>query len=306
MTAQRTLVVTGGHGFVAGSVLAQLRGAWDAHVLSRSTSGLAIAGCTWHEVDPADPASIHGHLDRLQPRAILHTAAIADIDFCQANPDLAWARNVDYTRTLASWCQRSGARFVFCSTDTVFDGEGAPYREGDPPHPINTYAETKVAAERAVAEILPSAAIARLALVIGLPVLGAGNSLLARMVANLREGREVRMPTNEVRTPIDVLTLGQALIELAGNEIAGPVHLAGRSRLNRYDMSRLIADRLGLNTALILPTDAPASPGRAPRPRDVSLDISGATARLSTRMLTLDEGLTLIADHERRRTVPAC
>jgi dTDP-4-dehydrorhamnose reductase len=302
MKPQRTLLVTGGHGFVAGSVLAQIEGTWDAHALSRSAPAMAVQGCTWHEADLADHDGIARLLDRVRPEAILHTAAVADIDFCEAHRDLARAVNVDLTCALASWCQRRGARFVLCSTDTVFDGEHAPYREADPPGPINIYAETKVAAERAVAAMLPSASIARLSLVIGLPVLGAGNSLLARLVGNLREGREIRMPTNEVRTPIDVLTLGRALIELAGNRMAGVVHLAGRTRINRYDMSRIIADRLGLPAQLILPTDSPAAPGRAPRPRDVSLDITGATSQLSTPMVTLERGLDLILEHERGRT----
>lgn len=297
MTSDRQLLVTGGHGFVAGSILVQAAGSWRVHVLSRSAAGAAPPLCAWHQADPADPVAVERLLQELRPDAIIHTAAIADIDYCQAHPDQARSVNVGFTRTLAAWCARSGARFVFCSTDTVFDGEHAPYRETDSPGPINTYAETKVAAEHVVSELLPGAAIARLALVIGLPVLGAGNSILARMMENLRQGRELRMPLKEVRTPIDVFTAGQALLELAANDLRGFVHLGGRTRLNRYEMTLLIASRLGLPTHLIFPIEDPSAPGRAPRPRDVSLDVARACAELSTRMLPFDSGLERIVEH---------
>src|SRR4029077_560131 len=119
------------------------------------------------------------------------------------------------TRQVSDLCRETGARLVFCSTDTIFDGEHAPYAEEDPPGPVNLYAETKVEAERIVQGLGTRAVIARLSLVVGLPVLGAGNSFLARMVATLKDGRSVGMTEREVRTPVDVITVGRALLELA-------------------------------------------------------------------------------------------
>jgi len=77
---------------------------------------------------------------------------------------------------------------------------------------VNLYAETKVEAERIVSGLGAQAVIARLALVFGLPVLGAGNSFLARMIATLKAGGTVGMSEHEVRTPVDVLTVGRALL----------------------------------------------------------------------------------------------
>jgi dTDP-4-dehydrorhamnose reductase len=136
--------------------------------------------------------------------------------------------------------------------------------------------------------------VARLSLVVGLPILGAGNSFLARMIAAFKEGRTVAVPEREVRTPVDVLTVGKALLELAGSGHHGILHLAGRDRLNRLEMARRIAARFGYPEQLAVAQSTATSPGRAPRPRDVSLDNAKACAMLRTQMLSFDEALSLI------------
>ena len=235
-------------------------------------------------------------LHEIQPHAVIHTAAVADIDLCQAQPELARAVNVNFTRMLAALCAETEARLVFCSTDTIFDGEHAPYSEADVPGPVNLYAETKVEAEQLVNRLGAQAVIARLSLVVGLPVLGAGNSFLARMIAALKRGRPVSVPAHEVRTPVDVITAGRALLELAAGNHSGIYHLAGHSRVGRLEMARAIALRFGFSQDLIISQGADTTPGRAPRPRDVSLDNRKACTLLNTPMQTLDEGLSLILE----------
>jgi dTDP-4-dehydrorhamnose reductase len=235
-------------------------------------------------------------IQEVQPQAVIHTAAMADIDFCQAHPEAARAANVDFTRAVADLCADAGARLVFCSTDTIFDGEHAPYSEADVPGPVNFYAETKVEAEQLVDRLGAQAVIARLSLVVGLPVLGVGNSFLARMIAALKQGRTVSVPAHEVRTPVDVITAGRALLELAAGNHSGIYHLAGHSRVSRLEMARAIALRFGFPRDLIIAQGAATNLGRAPRPRDVSLDNRKACTLLKTPMQTLDEGLSLILE----------
>ena len=295
MIAPRKLMITGGRGFVAGSVIAQAAGVgWEVHAISRG-GGLAGGGdAQWHSFDPGDAGALARWFAQVRPDAVIHAAAMADIDRCEAQPAEARAVNVELTAALAGWCARFGARLVLCSTDTIFDGERAPYREADPPGPLNEYARTKVEAERRVMDAGANSVIARLSLVIGLPVLGAGNSFMARLISSLREGRNVAVPEREIRTPVDVITVARALLELAGGTTTGIVHLAGNDRLNRLELSRRIAARLHLPTQGVVPADPASMAGRAPRPRDVSLDNARARSVLATPMLGLEEGLSLV------------
>lgn len=298
----RRLMVTGAHGFVAGSVLAQAGPEWEVHAVSRGEPSASRPGLLWHRLDSLVAAAWAELLDRVQPAAIIHTAAIADIDYCEAHPELATAVNAGLPRTLAELCRPRGIRLVHCSTDTVFDGEHAPYREADPPGPVNHYARTKVDAEQAVLGLESLGVVARLAVVVGLPVFGAGNSFVARMLANLRADRDVTVPPNEVRTPVDVITLGRALLELAADDRHhGIFHLAGNEGFNRVELTRRIAVFFGFNPDRVVPIAPATLAGRAPRPRDASMDNRGTRERLRTPMVDLDTGLSLIRDMAHRR-----
>lgn len=302
-SSKHKLLVTGANGFVAGSVLSQAGHDWQVHGISRGEALDCRDNLRWYTCDPLASGALARIFHEVQPQAVIHTAALADIDLCQAQPELARAVNVNFTRTLAALCAESGARLVFCSTDTIFDGEHAPYSEADVPGPLNLYAQTKVEAEQLVSQLSSESVIARLSLVVGLPVLGAGNSFLARLIAALKQGRTVSVPGHEVRTPVDVITAGRALLELAAGDHRGILHLAGRSRVSRFEMTRAIALRFGFPEDLILDQGTATTPGRAPRPRDVSLDNRKACTLLNTPMLTLDEGLSLILETASRNTL---
>ena len=116
--------------------------------------------------------------------------------------------------------------------------------------------------------------VARLALVMGLPVMGSGNSFLAEMIGKLEKHETLKMATNEIRTPVDVISLGAALLELAASDVTGTIHLSG-------------------NTRVKVPIDSSELKGRAPRPADVSLSNEKARSLLKTPLLSLEEGLRL-------------
>jgi dTDP-4-dehydrorhamnose reductase len=103
----------------------------------------------------------------------------------------------------------------------------------------------------------------------------------------------VAVPEREVRAPIDVITAGRALLELAAGLQQGIFHLPGRSRVNRLELNQAIAARFGLPQHLLIPAPPEAISGRAPRPRDVSL-MNTRSDELKTPLLTLDQGLSLI------------
>jgi len=292
----KRLIVTGYGGFVAGSVIWQARHAWELHALSRSLPARQRPGFRSYQFDICDAPRMAALFDEAMPDAVIHTAALADIDFCQAHREEAERVNVGGTRVLARLCAERGVKLVFCSTDSVFDGIRGMYTEADQPAAVNWYAETKIRGEELVRDGVASGVVARLALVVGLPVLGAGNSFLTKMIGSLAAGQSVRFPANEIRTPLDVITAGRALLELAASDFAGVLHLAGNTRVDRYEMACQLAQRLGYDRRLVAATDSNAMPGRAPRPNDASLENARARRLLRTPMRTLMEGLATVLE----------
>jgi dTDP-4-dehydrorhamnose reductase len=291
------LLVTGLNGFVAGSIIAHARKNWEVHGVDvTETSGLP-SDVHAYQLDLLDREKFTELFLRIKPDAVIHTAAIANIDVCENNKELAMKVNVGITETLAGLCRETGAKMIVCSTDTVFDGIKGCYTEKDAPHAVNFYAETKIAAENIVLAASAANVVARLSLVMGLPVMGKGNSFLVDTIEKLQKGEAVKFPGNEIRTPVDVVTLGAALTELAGSSYGGIIHLAGSTRINRYNMAIQIAEKLRFDSALITATDSNAMEGRAPRPNDASMDNALAKSILLTPMCTLAEGLELTLNY---------
>lgn len=292
----RRLMVTGYGGFVAGSVVWQaVRGGdWDVYALSLIEPPEERERFHCRQFDLCDSARLESVFAEVRPDAVVHTAAFADIDYCQNNQDAAERVNVGVTRDLARLCGDAGVKMVLCSTDSVFDGVKGMHTEEDAPHAVNFYAETKVRAESIVRELVAQGVVARLSLVMGLPILGAGNSFLAKTLDAFKRGEPVKFPENEIRTPVDVITVGRAFLEVAGGDFTGTIHLAGSTCLTRYEMACRIAEEMGYSRDLVVATDSNAMPGRAPRPNDASLDNAKAKRVLTTPMQTLSSGLELV------------
>ncbi len=300
LVISKRLLLTGHGGFVAGSIANQAGDQWEVHAIARSKPPEARDGFQSYQFDLRDGDALRETFKTVNPDAVIHAAAIADIDYCQSHQDEAEATNVTVTKALAGLCVETGARMVFCSTDTVFRGDKGMYTESDEPAPVNFYGETKVRGEQHVLEALENGVVARLSLVMGLLMSAKGNSFLEKMIAGLSAGKQMSFPKNETRTPVDVITLGGALLELAGNGERGILHLAGSTVINRYAMAQRIAIQLGYDSELILATDSNAMPGRAPRPTDVSLDNAKARRTLATPMHTLESGLELVLNSKRK------
>jgi dTDP-4-dehydrorhamnose reductase len=219
-------------------------------------------------VDITDPASVRAAFDQARPEFVTHLAALSDIDRCQREPALAEQINVQGALHVARECARLGARLLYTSTDAVFDGTKHIYHEHDPPTPLNWYGQTKARAEKAIAELLPSAAIVRLSLVLGRSALAGGNSYLEKVIGNLQAGNPIVTPTFEFRNPIDIGTLCEFLLELTPRRDAtGIFHVGASDKMSRYDLARAIAQGLGRDPSLIVAQDTPV-PGRAPRGQD--------------------------------------
>jgi len=228
-------------------------------------------------------------IDRLQVDGVIHAAASASIDECEQQPELTYRMNVDVTRKLADFARRQNARFIYLSSDVIFDGKKGDYSEKDLPSPQSVYGKSKVKAEEYVLARYPDAVVVRPALFYGLALNGRP-SFTEIMLKNLRAGKEIRLFTDQYRTPILVNNLAEALWELIDNDFRGILHLGGAQKITRYEMGILMCEMFGLDKQLLIPTRLEEVKLIAPRPLDCSLDITLARRILRTRFVDCAEG----------------
>lgn len=163
--------------------------------------------------------------------------------------------------------------------------------------PLSRYGQTKVDAEQAVLDANPEALVVRLAIMYGWGS-GAGRSFIDWFMDSLAAGRPVTLYADEVRSFLYVEAEARALWELVTERSAsGLLHLGGPDHHDRYRFGLALAERLGLERALIRAGSLEDHPGRASRPRNVSLASDRAEALLVRRMPGLEEGLEAMAAH---------
>ena len=154
-------------------------------------------------------------------------------------------------------------------------------------NPVNYYGETKVLAEEAIKNEYPSSAIVRLSLVLGTS-LTPSNSFVMGFIEKLKKGNEIPSPSNEIRTPVDVHTLTECLLELIEKDFQGTIHLGSTEAGSKLQISKAIARKLGYDPEVVVEPDQ-VSPDRAPRHLLGMLDVSRAKKILKTKMLSLEE-----------------
>ncbi len=273
-------VLTGASGLLGGHVLARL-GAVSATADRHSPWAiLALTGkqpapaspARTESIDLAQPAELHRAVDNFAPTHILHVGGMTAVSDCHRQPQHAARVNADSTRVLAELAARRAARLVYVSTDMVFDGQQAPYRETDTPRPLSVYGRTKLAAERALRG-LDRAVVVRLPLMYGFPSTPRATTF-AQQIDALRRRVALRLFIDEYRTPVWVRDAAAALIGITRSEIAGVLHVAGPQRLSRYELVERFARLLGVDGPLLEPVSRITVDAPEPRPADLSL--SGA------------------------------
>jgi dTDP-4-dehydrorhamnose reductase len=249
------LLVTGGCGYLGRELVRRApKSGWDVRA-------------TWFERPPPDGGEaewVQADLRRVEAawRTVAGVDAVIHTAYRQGPGE--WEVNVEGSAAVAE--AAAGLRLVHLSTDLVFDGTRGRYREEDAPEPVNAYGRSKAEAERLVAELHRDATIVRTSLLYG----GADASPQERLAA---EG--TRFFVDEIRSPVQVGDLADALLEVLALELPGPLHLGGADDISRFDFAVL----LGADPERI--EAAQTTPDRAP---DVSLDSSRATALLRTRL----------------------
>ncbi len=258
------VLVTGAGGFVGAAVQKALEARRDFEVFStRSAPPRRIA------LDLETPGEAAALVRAIQPQGILHAAARSTIAGCEKDPDAALRINAEATLEMAEAAGKAGVRFVFLSTDQVFDGECAPYTEASPVRPLHAYGRSKAEAEAGLLA-LGNAAILRLALVFGDSPSGV-RSASEMVTTAARSGKTVNLFTDEIRTPVSVDFVARAAVALLEGDFTGLLNLGGKDRLSRQDLGFCVCEAYGLDLGFIRAVRAKDLDLRPPRPRDLTL-----------------------------------
>jgi dTDP-4-dehydrorhamnose reductase len=291
-------LVTGASGFL-GSNFGAMR--HQGHYVALTRSDQISTGFESHVVaDLVDEDQLTRAVEITRPDYILHAAALASHEECEQNPVLAHEVNARSTETLAKAAQRVGSKFVYISTDAVFDGLRGNDTEADTPAPFSVYGATKLQGEIAAREANPNSLILRTNFFGWSP--NGTRSILEFFVNNLERDKPINGFTDFTVTSMYAGDLVRVIHQLR-NQI-GTWHVASPDSLSKYEFGCAIAEEFGFNPNLITPV---SGKGEISRSRDISLNTdklksylrsNGLPAPLSQR-----EGIKRAHQNQNQRTV---
>jgi len=220
--------------------------------------------------DLARPGEAAAILRSEAPDALIHTAALTDVDGCESKEAEAMAINGEAVGPLARAAREMGAYFLAVGTDYVFDGEkGEPYAVDDAPNPQTVYGRSKLLGEGLALE--EGGAVARLAWLFG----KGGGNFVKSIVGMLQEGRNLKVVNDQKGTPTYTVDAAEALLDLAEARSPGIWHLCNGGWTTWFDFAANIAAAMGLPVEeRVKPCTTEEYPRPAPRPADSRLDAS--------------------------------
>ncbi len=227
--------------------------------------------------DLTEPGAIPRLIESVQPDAIIHTAANAILDACEADPQNAYLINAQIPAEIAAACEKHSLQLLHISTDAVFDGtKDGIYSEDDLPNPLGIYAKSKLAGENNVLAVYPAAIVARVVF-FGWSLSGT-RSLSEFFFNKLSRNEPCNGFTDVIFCPLFVGDLAETLFLMLEKNLGGLYHATGAEALSKYDFGRRIALQFGFDPDLVIPRLVEDSGLKTSRSHNLSL----SNHRLST------------------------
>ncbi len=243
------------------------------------------------KLDLTNLDDIQTTVNEISPDVIIHLAAMTGVDLCEIESDMAMMINVMATKTLAEQAAKNNCFFIYVSTDYIFDGNKGMKKENDSANPLGFYGKSKLAGEISLNSLASGWCIARTSTPFGIHPIKKSFPLWVK--ENLESKKEISVLTDQFTSPTYVPNLSKMLIEIGIKQISGIIHLAGASRMSRFSLAEMIADRLNLDKTLLKSATITEMNWKAQRPKDSSLDVSLATEILEEKPQKIEQSLSL-------------
>ena len=246
------------------------------------------------KMDLLNHEMISNVMSEKKPDVVIHLGAMTAVDLCDAQQDNALKINSQATEILAKECSKINSFMVYVSTDYVFNGNSGLYKENDVTNPLGFYGKSKLLGEKSIQNFSSNWCIARTSTPFGLHP--TKKSFPIWVIENLQKQKQIDVLTDQFTSPTYVPSLSRMLIEISERHLTGIIHVAGASKISRYEMASLVSDKLGLDGKLLREISINDIKWEAQRPKDSSLNVSKAISTLNQKPQKIDHDVNLFID----------
>lgn len=295
----KTILVTGSNGLL-GQKLTDLLKNHDKYRLIATAKGEDRypdkSGYTYTSLDITNPQEVEKVLSTYKPDAVIHTAAMTNVDQCETDHAGCDALNVQAVEYIVQSCEKHGIYLAHLSTDFIFNGEKGPLTEEDQPDPISYYGESKLKAERIVQAMKGKWSILRTVLVFGIVSDMSRSNIVLWVKNNLEQKKNIKVVNDQWRTPTLAEDLAMGCFLAVDKQALGVYNISGADLLTPYDIAQHTAKFFDLDASLIEEVDSSTFKQPARRPLKTGFVIDKAKRDLGYQPHTFEQGIQVLAN----------
>lgn len=223
-----------------------------------------IIGTTRENLNITNEKEVAKYIDLYRPDAIIHCAAYTAVDKAEDDKETCFDVNVKGTQYLAESAKRIGAKFMYISTDYVFEGAGTnAFLETDSLNPLGYYGSTKKEGEKIVHSLLDEWFIVRISWVFGMN----GNNFVKTMLKLAETKKELNVVGDQVGSPTYTFDLARLLIDMIKTEKYGIYHASNEGFCSWSEFAEKIF-KLSNKEVIVNAISTEEYPTRAKRPKN--------------------------------------
>ncbi|WP_316846765.1 SDR family oxidoreductase [Pedobacter psychrodurus] len=299
----KTILTTGSNGLLGQKLTEKVlaEGRVKLIATSRGINRYPVKeGYAYAEMDILDVAQVRAVIQKYQPGAIVHTAAMTNVDTCEANKELCNQLNVDAVQTLLSICEEKNIQLIHLSTDFVFDGADGPYREEDAVNPVSYYGESKVLAEELLKNSQANWTILRTILVYGITNDMSRSNIVLWAKSALEKASPLNVVNDQWRMPTLAEDLAEACLLAVEKNAKGIYHVSGKDYMSIADLVRKVADYWSLDPSFINEISSTSLNQTAKRPVKTGFVLDKTIKDLNYNPHSFEEGLAIMDQQMKR------
>ncbi len=251
-------------------------------------------GYTYEELDVLDLDRLNELVARYQPDSIIHTAAMTNVDACEAERAKCYALNVQSVKNLVDVCQRRDIQLIHLSTDFIFDGEDGPYTEEAEPNPLSYYGETKLESELILKNSSCHWAILRTIIVYGIVNDMSRSNIVLWAKGALEKGEPINVVNDQWRMPTLAEDLAACCLLAVKKNASGVFNVSGKDLMSILEIVERVADHYRLNKSLIKAISAESLNQAAKRPKKTGFILDKAIVELGYSPHSFEEGMAFM------------
>lgn len=198
------------------------------------------------KLDVRDIREFEDAFKKYNPTIVFHLAAHTDLEYCERNPDDAWATNALGAENAAILSRKYGALMVYISTAGIFDGQKDEYTDFDIPNPLGYYAKSKYYGEQFVEEYLSEYYIFRAGWMMG-GGLAKDKKFIKKIYKQIKGGaKELFVVDDRLGTPTYTIDFSNAILKVMETGYYGLYNQVCSGTCSRFDVTEEFVKNLGL------------------------------------------------------------